>query len=156
VKIDHVSVYSKASPTYVASESWRTALDAATGPAPDLKALLAKAPSNALAVIAAAPKTTPELKPIKTAVGWLVMTDDALKIEAQIEAVDAPSATLALAAARAAMKAQTDKAPEKCREPIDKIVDKVHVEQTGATVKISIDVPVAMLGDVMLCGLKAP
>jgi hypothetical protein len=154
IKIDRVSIYSKKSPTYVASESWRGALDTATGPSADLKALLAKAPSNALAVIAVMPKTTPELKPIKTAVGWLVMTDDSIKVEGQIEAVDAASATLVIAGTRAAYQAQRDKAPEKCREPLDKINDKLHLDQTGATINVSFEIPMSMLGDVMLCGWK--
>ena len=153
VKIDKVTQYTK-SPTYIASESWKSALDAATGPSAELKTLLAKAPSTATAVIAMTPKSTEQLKQVKTAVGWLTMSHDTLDLDATLEATDALSATAMEALVRGWWKAQRDKMPDTCKEPVDKIVDKLHFDQSGATLHASLKVPAEELGAVMLCGLK--
>ena len=123
IKIDHLV---EISTDFFASSSWKSAVDTATGPTPDIRALLGKAPANAMVAMAGVPKTAAELKMVKSVTGWLVATDDALTIDIQLEAVDPTQAGLALTMARGLWNAQHAKLSEECRDNLDKIVDKAR------------------------------
>ena len=148
VTIDHVV---EISTDFFASSSWKSAVDTATGPTPDIRALLAKAPPNAMVAMAGVPKTSAELKVLKSVTGWLVATDEALTVDVQIEAVDPTQAGLALTMLRGLWSAQHAKLPEDCRDNLDKIVDKAHVDQIGSILHVSFQVPMSDLFGVMLC-----
>jgi hypothetical protein len=149
-------VKSSSTELIVATEAWRTRVDpAGLGPNADIRRELGRAPANAAAVIALVPRTTRELMVVKSGAAWLVITDDMIKVEGRVEAVDAASAGKALDAVRAMWKDVQRKIPDDCEKEIDKIVDRVHLDQNGAIVTLHAEIPGDVVGSAMMCGMAA-
>jgi hypothetical protein len=146
--VDHVVEIAN---SFYSSASWKSAVDTATGPTADIRALLAKAPPNAMIAMAGVPKTAAEQKILKSVTGSLVQTDDTMTIDVQIETVDPAQATFALTAMRAMWATQHAKLPEDCRDNVDKIVDKAHFDQVGVNLHFSVQIPTSELFGLMLC-----
>jgi len=155
VKIGKLSeIKSSSSEVVVATDGWRAKVDpAGLGPNAEIRRELARAPANAAAVVAMVPRTTRELMVVKSGAAWLVMTDDMIKIEGRVEAVDAASAGKALDAVRAIWKEQENKLPDECEKEIDKVVDRVHLDQNGAIVTLHAEIPGEAAGAAVMCAM---
>jgi hypothetical protein len=146
--VDHVVEIAN---SFYSSASWKSAVDTATGPTTDIRALLAKAPPNAMIAMGGVPKTAAEQKILKSVTGWLVQTDDTTTLDVYIETVDPAQATFALTAMRAMWTTQHARLPDDCRDAVDKIVDKAHVDQVGVNLHFSVQIPSSDLFGLMLC-----
>jgi hypothetical protein len=153
VKIDKLSeVKSSSTEVVIASDGWRAKVDpAGAGPSPELRRELSRAPANAVAVAAIVPRTTRELMVIKSGAAWVVATDDSIKFEGRVEAVDAAAATKALDYLRGIWKEQIGKVPDDCQKEVDKIVDRVHLDQNGPIVTFHADLPGEVAGGAAMC-----
>jgi hypothetical protein len=149
-------VKSSSSEVILATEAWRTKVDpAGLGPNADIRRELGRAPANAAAVVALVPRTTRELMVIKSGAAWLVITDEMIKVEGRVEAVDAASAGKALDAVRAMWKEQSRKIPDDCEKEIDKVVDRVHLDQNGAIVTLHAEIPGEVAGGAVMCAMMS-
>ena len=134
-----------------ASEGWRSKIEAGAGPSAELRAELARAPSNAAVVLGIAPKTS--VTPIKSAAAWLVTGDEKLVLDGRIEATDALAAEKVLDYLRTAWKSQATEIPAKCRDEVDLIVDQIKTTRVAAIITIHLEVKPEKLAGLMFCGM---
>jgi hypothetical protein len=141
----------------VATERWRTPIrEAGSGPRAALRTELSRAPADAMVSLAYVPNKPVDLLGIQKMTGWMLQkaTNEKLTIEAQIDCVDAASAGKALDLMRALWKTQQPELPEKCRDELSKVTDKVELQQTGAKITFRLVIEPEQLAGLMLCGMK--
>ena len=136
-----------------ASERWRSQLDAGAGPSAELRAELARAPSNAAVVFAMTPKTTSALLAIKSAAAWLVPSDKKMVVDGRITATDALAAEKLLDYLRAAWKTQTTDVPAKCRSEVEQIANQVKTERLAAVITFHLELAPEKLMGLMFCAM---
>jgi hypothetical protein len=124
-----------------ATDAWQMRVAApAGGPSAQLVTELARAPKTAALAIGFVPKTTRDVLAIRTAALWVTTEgegDKNLVIEGRLEARSPEAAAALVAMIKAALAVPTTAGlPESCREPIGKLVDLVHLTQSGAVVTV--------------------
>ena len=133
------------------SEGWRSQIEAGAGPSAELRAELARAPSNAAVVIGIAPKSN--VMGIKSAAAWLVTRDEKLVVDGRIEAVDAVAAEKLLDYLRTAWKVQAIQLPAKCRDEVDMLVGQIKTTRTSAIITIRLELEPEKLAGLVFCGM---
>src|SRR5262249_2845130 len=73
----------------------------------------------------------------------------------RVEAVDAASAGKALDYVRGQWKELAEKVPDKCKDAVDKALDRVHFDQRGAIVTLKAEIPMSAVAGGIMCGLGA-
>ena len=152
IKVDPVALVPTPKNVLAAtSERWRSQIEPGAGPSAELRAELARAPSNAALVLGIAPKTS--AVPIKSAAAWLVASDEKLVVDGRIEATDALAAEKLLDYLRTAWKVQATEIPAKCRDEVDLIVGQIKTTRTGALITIHLELVPEKLAGLMFCAL---
>jgi hypothetical protein len=133
------------------SDRWRSRIEPGAGPSAELRAELARAPSNAAVVLGIAPRTS--AVPIKSAAAWLVVSDEKLVLDGRIEATDALAAEKLLDYLRTAWKAQATEIPAKCRDEVDLIAGQIKTTRTVAIITIHLELAPEKLAGLMFCAM---
>jgi hypothetical protein len=134
-----------------ASERWRSQIEAGAGPSAELRAELARAPSNAALVLGIAPRTS--AIPIKSAAAWLVGSDEKLVLDGRIEATDPVAAEKLLDYLRTAWKVQATQIPAKCRDEVELIAGQIKTARTAAIITIHLELQPEKLAGLMFCAM---
>ncbi len=143
----------------IATEAWKDKVAPGTGPSEELVGELGRAPENAVFVVAFAPRTKitmHDLDPdtIRHGVVWATMDDKALVIAGRIEMKDDAAGAKLLAEVQDVLHFKTSDIPDKCKEPVGKIVDHIHFEQNGTILTGRAEIPNEALMGLMFCALK--
>jgi hypothetical protein len=144
----------------VATEGWRSKVDpAGTGPSEELRGELSRAPQSAPLVFAVTPRTklTPhDLDPdmIRHGAAWVDSNDDGIVIATRFEMRDEAAAKKIVAEVDDVLHFKTKDIPENCREPVSKIVDRIHLDQHGTIVTGRAEIPGEALMGLMFCAMK--
>jgi hypothetical protein len=144
----------------VASEGWKSKVEpATTGPSEELRGELARAPQDAQIVVAFAPRTrlSPrdlDVTQIRHGVMWAHMADDKLAVAARLEARDAAAATELVAWSEAGLRTGRERAPDRCKDVVGKLIDSVQIAHEGTIVTARAEIPMDSIMGIMFCGMK--
>jgi hypothetical protein len=138
----------------VASDGWRSKVDPGKGPNADLMRELGRAPQDAPFVVAFVPRTVKDAVSIRAGAAWVTIGEESISIEGRVEAVDAAAATKLVDAATAELHGKLGDIPEKCRDEVGKLVDRVHITATGAIITARAEIPQQALMGLMFCGMS--
>ena len=156
VKIDPIALVPTPKDMFAAaSERWQTQLEAGPGASADLRRELARAPTNAMAILAVTPKTTTFELPFKSGAAWVVSNDNKVVIDGRLEASDAASAERLVDTMRVLWKLKAAEVPAKCRDEVEKVAGQVKTERTAEVVTFHLELEGEQLIGIMLCNAFA-
>ncbi|MGE5180996.1 MAG: hypothetical protein ACM31C_02995 [Acidobacteriota bacterium] len=143
----------------IATDAWKDKVAPGTGPSDELMGELRRAPQDAVFVAAFAPRTKLTLHDIdpdtiRHGVVWATMDDKALVIAGRIDMKDVAAGAKLLAEANDVLQFKTDDLPAACKEPVGKIVDRIHLEQNGTILTGRAEIPTEALMGLMFCAIK--
>jgi hypothetical protein len=140
----------------VASSGWRDGVaSGGDGPSDDLRGALARAPRDALFLVAFVPRTIAGV-PVRSGSAWMRgdLKRSRWSAEARVEAVNDAAATKLAADARAVLDS-VESLPEACRDKLRVVTSAITIDRDGAIVTARAEVAFADLASLLLTGGQA-